>query len=42
MSSFDPSGLVVYVDGEYVDGADARLSIFDHGAAFALWLFAHR
>ena len=39
MSGFDPSGLVVYVDGDYVDGAEARLSIFDHGVLYGDGVF---
>ena len=39
MSSFDPSGLVVYVDGSYVDGAEARLSVFDHGVLYGDGVF---
>jgi len=39
MSDFDPSGLVVYVDGNYVDGSDARLSIFDHGVLYGDGVF---
>jgi len=37
--SFDPSGLVVYVDGEYLDGADARVSVFDHGLLYGDGVF---
>lgn len=39
MSSFDPAGLTVYVDGDYVDGADARISIFDHGVLYGDGVF---
>ena len=39
MSSFDPSGLTVYVAGEYVDGADASLSVFDHGVLYGDGVF---
>ena len=37
--TFDPSGLSVYVDGDYVDGADARVSIFDHGFLYGDGVF---
>jgi branched-chain amino acid aminotransferase len=37
--SFDPAGLVVYLDGEYVDGAEARISIFDHGLLYGDGVF---
>jgi branched-chain amino acid aminotransferase len=37
--SFDPSGLTVYVDGAYVDGADARLPIWDHGVLYGDGVF---
>ena len=37
--SFDPSGLVVYIDGEYVDAAAARISIFDHGLLYGDGIF---
>ena len=39
MSSFDPAGLTVYVDGDYVDGAEARLSVFDHGVLYGDGVF---
>ena len=39
MSGFDPAGLTVYVDGEYVDGAEARLSVFDHGLLYGDGVF---
>jgi branched-chain amino acid aminotransferase len=39
MSSFDPSGLAVYVDGDYVDGTEARLSVFDHGVLYGDGVF---
>jgi len=39
MNSFDPSGLVVYVDGDYLDGTEARLSIFDHGVLYGDGVF---
>jgi branched-chain amino acid aminotransferase len=37
--TFDPAGLTVYVDGDYVDGADARISIFDHGFLYGDGVF---
>ena len=37
--SFDPSGLTVYVDGEYVDGAEARVSLWDHGLLYGDGIF---
>ena len=37
--SFDPSGLTVYVDGEYVDGSEARLPIWDHGVLYGDGIF---
>lgn len=37
--SFDPAGLTVYVDGEYVDGADATVSIWDHGVLYGDGIF---
>lgn len=37
--SFDPTGLVVYVDGTFVDGADARISVFDHGLLYGDGVF---
>ena len=39
MSGFDPAGLTVYVDGDYVDGAEARLSVFDHGLLYGDGVF---
>jgi branched-chain amino acid aminotransferase len=38
-TGFDPTGLVVYVDGEYVDGAEARISIWDHGLLYGDGIF---
>ena len=38
-SSFDPSGLTVYADGEYVDGADATVSLWDHGFLYGDGIF---
>ena len=32
--SFDPTGLTVYVDGDYVDGAEARVPLWDHGLLY--------
>jgi branched-chain amino acid aminotransferase len=37
--SFDPTGLTVYVDGEYVDGAAASVSIWDHGLLYGDGIF---
>ena len=37
--SFDPSGLTVYVDGEYVDGAAASVPIWDHGLLYGDGIF---
>jgi branched-chain amino acid aminotransferase len=37
--TFDPSGLVAYVNGEYVDLADASVSIFDHGFLYGDGVF---
>jgi branched-chain amino acid aminotransferase len=37
--SFDPEGLVVYADGEYVDAREARVSIFDHGLLYGDGVF---
>jgi branched-chain amino acid aminotransferase len=39
MRRFDPSGLVAYVDGDFVDAADARISIFDHGLLYGDGVF---
>lgn len=39
MSGFDPSGLSVYVDGEFVDGAQASVSVFDHGLLYGDGVF---
>jgi branched-chain amino acid aminotransferase len=39
MSGFDPAGLTVYVDGEYVDATEARLSVFDHGLLYGDGVF---
>jgi branched-chain amino acid aminotransferase len=37
--TFDPSGLTVYLDGEYVDGSEARLPIWDHGVLYGDGIF---
>ena len=37
--SFDPGGLAVYVDGEYVDGAEASVPIWDHGLLYGDGIF---
>ncbi len=37
--SFELEGLVVYSDGEYVDAAEARVSIFDHGLLYGDGVF---
>ena len=39
MSAFDPTGLTVYVDGAYVDAAEARVSVFDHGLLYGDGVF---
>jgi branched-chain amino acid aminotransferase len=39
VSTFDPSGLTVYVNGEFVDGAKASISVFDHGLLYADGIF---
>jgi len=39
MSGFDLTGLTVYVDGAYVDAADARISVFDHGLLYGDGVF---
>jgi branched-chain amino acid aminotransferase len=39
VSRFDPSGLYVYVDGDFVDGAEARISVFDHGLLYGDGVF---
>ena len=39
MSGFDPAGLTVYVDGEYVDGDEARVPIWDHGVLYGDGIF---
>ena len=37
--SFDPAGLVVYIDGEYVAGATASVPIWDHGLLYGDGVF---
>jgi branched-chain amino acid aminotransferase len=37
--TFDPSGLVVYVDGEYVEGTAASVPIWDHGFLYGDGIF---
>ena len=37
--SFDPTGLTVYVDGDYVDGAEARVPLWDHGVLYGDGIF---
>jgi branched-chain amino acid aminotransferase len=39
VSGFDPAGLSVYVDGEYVDGSEARVPIWDHGLLYGDGIF---
>ena len=39
VSKFDPAGLTVYVDGEYVDGAEASVPIWDHGVLYGDGIF---
>jgi branched-chain amino acid aminotransferase len=39
MSRFDPSELVVYLDGSYVRGTEARVSIWDHGLLYGDGVF---
>src|ERR1700755_1575513 len=36
---FDPSGLTAYVNGEYVAGGAASVSIFDHGFMYGDGVF---
>jgi len=36
---FDPSGLTAYVNGEYLDAAQASVSIFDHGFLYGDGVF---
>jgi len=37
--TWDPSGLTVYVDGEYVDGTEATIPIWDHGLLYGDGIF---
>jgi branched-chain amino acid aminotransferase len=37
--AFDPSGLTVYIDGEYVDGGEATVPIWDHGLLYGDGIF---
>jgi len=37
--AFDPSALTVYVDGEYVDGGEATVPIWDHGLLYGDGIF---
>jgi branched-chain amino acid aminotransferase len=37
--AFDPSGLTAYVNGSYVGGGDAAVSIFDHGFMYGDGVF---
>jgi branched-chain amino acid aminotransferase len=37
--TFDPNGLTVYVDGAYVDGAEAAVPIWDHGFLYGDGIF---
>ena len=37
--TFDTSGLIAYVNGEYVDAAKASVSIFDHGFLYGDGVF---
>ena len=39
MSGFDPSGLVAYLDGVYLDAGEARVSVFDHGFLYGDGVF---
>lgn len=39
MNGFDPTGLVLFMDGDYVDGAEARVSVFDHGLLYGDGVF---
>jgi branched-chain amino acid aminotransferase len=38
-TAFDPTGLTVYVNGEFVDGNSARISVFDHGLLYGDGVF---
>src|ERR1041384_7484841 len=37
--TFDPSGLIAYVNGESVDASEASVSIFDHGFLYGDGVF---
>lgn len=37
--AFDASGLVIYVDGAYVAGDEAKVSVFDHGLLYGDGVF---
>jgi branched-chain amino acid aminotransferase len=37
--AFDPSALIAYVNGEYVNAAEATVSIFDHGLLYGDGVF---
>ena len=37
--TFDPSGLIAYVNGEFVDASEASVSIFDHGFLYGDGVF---
>jgi branched-chain amino acid aminotransferase len=39
VSGFDPSGLVAYLDGVYLDAGEARVSVFDHGFLYGDGVF---
>jgi len=39
LSPFDPAGLVAYVDGDFVDAGQARVSVFDHGLLYGDGVF---
>lgn len=39
MGSFDVQALTVYLDGDYVSGEDARISVFDHGLLYGDGVF---
>jgi branched-chain amino acid aminotransferase len=39
MSGFSPAGLEAYVDGQYIDAAEAHVSIFDHGLLYGDGVF---
>ena len=39
MDAFDPTGTSTFVNGEYVDGADAKVSVFDRGLTYGDGVF---